>query len=288
MAKARTVASGVLQHTSAQASAFTQQLRSGRTPAAPDPAVELEHSSWTPSWPAEDSVLDARMHSQDTDVGSAAALLSGASLADVGSPHASDGVAAAADERDGRRTPFNGSAGPPRPASPLLPLLSGTPSPTKFAGAFRRPPSAADLSPGFERQLSQRRSADGTPCHPAVSCGDLPPLGHDLSERMSQGLALSGELVGQAVGGGLGDAEPAPVSIHVCAAEVVPGTSRRQHGEFPIVTTAGGREFRVVRRFRQVRTLQQQLRGNYGGGNLDLFIPAAGALCTLRLLCCAR
>lgn len=279
MAKARTVASGVLQHTSAQASAFTQQLRSGRTSAAPDPAVELEDSSWAPHWPAEGPALKTHTHSANADADAGAAVLSGTPLAESGSPHASDGMAAAAEERDGR---FDVSAGPARSPSPLLP--SGASSPPRLAGAFRRPPSSADLSPSFERQLSQRRSSECMHVHATVLSGDVSPFSQDVPERMQQ--ALSGEPVVR-VDQGADPAQQASMSILVCAAEVVPGTSRGQHGEFPIVTTAGGREFRVVRRFRQVRKLQQQLRGSYGGGNLDLFLPAAGALRMPRLLCCA-
>ena len=55
--------------------------------------------------------------------------------------------------------------------------------------------------------------------------------------------------------------------------------SGRKHAELDVATRVAGREVaRVTRRFRQMRTLQQQLRGSYGGGNLDLFLPSPGAL----------
>lgn len=286
MAKARAVTSGVLQHTTAQATAFTQQLRSGRVPAAPDPAVELEDSSWAP--PRTPSA-DAHMQSPDagppaaaTDaaaVGPALAELAGAAGGSPPSPVATGATAdAAPDDRGGASSPFDlGAWAPGRPASPLLP--SSSTSPTKFASPFRRPSSGGDLGRGAERQPSLRSSVDGSRSQHLSACGDTAPFNHEP-------VAAGGDIAAGGPAAALRGAGNALVSVHVCAAEVVPGATRGQHGEFPIVTTAGGREFRVVRRFRQVRKLQQQLRGSYGGGNLDLFLPAAGAHRVLCAVCC--
>ena len=59
--------------------------------------------------------------------------------------------------------------------------------------------------------------------------------------------------------------------------------SGRKHAEFEVATRVAGLEIsRVTRRFRQMRTLQQQLRGSYRGGNLDLFFPSPGTVLSAR------
>eukprot|EP00892_Ulva_mutabilis_P000300 jgi/Ulvmu1/10270/UM060_0072.1 len=287
MAKARTVATGVIQHTSAQATAFTQQLRSGGRPATADAAVELEDSSWCPPARLDD------MHAADAgDPGPGAAPLNGTirdsafagglppALADAGALLAADSASDYAvplrlEEPEGDQVApdlagdamgsFTAAAPPIRTNSPVLASANGSPTWAHTAhSALQRPQSSIDLGGSMDRQLSQRRSVDGT--HMPAGVGSGPPT----PEPARAAHAADGAAAGSVASGG------AEVDINVLPAEVVTDTSGRQHGEFRIATTAGGREFRVARRFRQVRTLQQQLRGCYRGGNLDLFLPAAG------------